>query len=85
MNVLFATVRFEFSRIMTAGRIAWWFVLAGFPVLIAGLIRVFPMADAPREADSHLVWSVAIYLLVPCITCSTSRICRASARDWLPV
>ncbi len=70
MNELFATVRFEFSRVMTAGRIVWWFVLAGFPILIAGLIRVFPMADASSEADSHLVWSVAIYLLVPCITCA---------------
>lgn len=68
MNALRAVVRFELSRVMSAGRITWWFVLAGFPVLIAGLIRVFPMADAPAEADSHLVWSVAIYLLVPCIT-----------------
>lgn len=69
MNELLATVRFEFSRVMTAGRIAWWFVLAGFPILIAGLIRAFPMAYE-SEADVHLVWSVAIYLLVPCITCA---------------
>ena len=76
MSVLFATVKFEFSRVMTAGRVTWWFVLAGFPVLIACLIRVFPMAEAPKEADSHLVWSVAIYLLVPCITCAMGVLLR---------
>lgn len=70
MKILFATVRFEFARIMTAGRVAWWFVLSGFPVLIAGLIRFFPLADAPEELDSHFFWSIAIYLLVPCITCA---------------
>ncbi|MCH2203389.1 MAG: hypothetical protein MK102_15575 [Fuerstiella sp.] len=70
MSVLLATVRFEFSRIITAGRITWWFVLAVFPILIAGLIRLFPLADAGEQFDSHQVWSVAIYLLVPCITCA---------------
>ena len=70
MNFLFATVRFEYSRILTTGRVIWWFVLAGFPILIAGLIRVFPLADAAEEFDSHFFWSVAIYLLVPCITCA---------------
>ena len=70
MKMLFATVRFEYSRVMTSGRTTWWFVLAGFPILIAGMIRAFPLAQAADEADSHLVWSVAIYLLVPCITCA---------------
>ncbi len=70
MSVLFATMRFEYSRIMTTGRITWWFVLAGFPILIAGLIRVFPLANASADFDSHFFWSVAIYLLVPCITCA---------------
>ena len=70
MNILFAAVRFEYSRIMTAGRMTWWFVLAGFPILISGLIRLFPLANAPEEFDSHQLWSIAIYLLVPCITCA---------------
>lgn len=70
MTVLFATVRFEYSRIMSTGRIAWWFVLAGFPALIAGLIRVFPLSNASEEFDSHFFWSIAMYLLVPCITCA---------------
>jgi hypothetical protein len=69
MNVLFATVRFEYSRVMTAGRMTWWFVLAAFPVLIAGLIRLFPLTHA-KELDTHFVWSGAIYLLVPSITCA---------------
>lgn len=69
MNVLFATVRFEYSRVMTAGRMTWWFVLAGFPVVIAGLIRLFPLTHA-KELDTYFVWSGAIYLLVPCITCA---------------
>jgi len=73
MSMLFAAVRFEYSRIMTAGRTVWWFVLASFPVLIAALIRFFPLADPhpdTQEFDTHLFWSWAIYLLVPCITCA---------------
>ncbi|MCH2213377.1 MAG: hypothetical protein MK110_18915 [Fuerstiella sp.] len=79
MSVLLAAVRFEFSRIITAGRITWWFVLAGFPILIAGLIRLFPLAEAGKEFDSHQVWSVAIYLLVPCITCAMGVLLSAGS------
>jgi len=73
MSMLFAAVRFEYSRVMSAGRTVWWFVLASFPILIAGLIRFFPLSESSpetRELDSHLFWSWAIYLLVPCITCA---------------
>jgi len=58
---------------MSAGRLVWWFVLASFPVLIAGLIRWFPLDDSNpdvQEFDTHEFWSLAIYLLVPCITCA---------------
>ena len=79
MTVLFATVRFEYSRIMSTGRIAWWFVLAGFPALIAGLIRVFPLSNASEEFDSHFFWAIAMYLLVPCITCA-KRIMKPNPR-----
>ena len=46
MNTLIATIHFESSRVTTAGRITWWFVLAAFPILITGLIRFFALAES---------------------------------------
>ena len=53
MNTLMATIHFESSRVMTAGRITWWFVLAAFPILITGLIRFFALAES-TDAESPL-------------------------------
>ncbi len=72
MTPLQAMIRFELSRVLTAGRIVWWLILASFPILITGLIRFFQMSDpaAARNLDKHVFWYWTIYLLVPCITCA---------------
>ena len=78
MTELAAIIRYELSRTLTAGRTAWWFVLAGFPILIAILIRAFPMSRARPDTDIYGIWSVALYLLVPCITCAMGVLLSAA-------
>lgn len=80
MTELAAVIRFELSRTFTTVRAAWWFVLAGFPIVIAILIRVFPMSRATEDPDVDLyaIWSVALYFLVPCITCAMGVLLSAA-------
>ena len=103
MNSLLATVRFEMSRTLTMSRIVWWFVLAAFPIVIAVLIRLFPLAEVDLDypagfvADQHIdaedalkaardrqmkqlhqVWALALYALIPCITCAMGVLLSAA-------
>lgn len=63
-----AVVLFEWKRSLTLPRMAWWLVLAGFPVFIVGLIRIgvdsaHPNAEtdpAPRE-----LWIGFLFALIP--------------------
>lgn len=55
-----AVFQFEWKRAMTLPRMAWWAVLALFPVFIVGLIRFTAHQNPPRE-----FWSGLLYALVP--------------------
>lgn len=58
-NVI-AVFLFEWKRALTVPRMAWWFVLAAFPVFIVGLIRFTTYQPPQRE-----VWAGLLYFLVP--------------------
>ncbi len=51
--------RFEWRRAMTFAGIAWWLVLAIFPVAMVFAIHLVP-GDVPREP-----WSVFLFVLIP--------------------
>ncbi len=58
---VWAVFQFELRRALTAPRLAWWLVLALFPVLIVTLIRFIPKTEPlPREP-----WSVFLFVLIP--------------------
>ncbi len=87
MNSLLAVVRFEWTRTMTSGRIAWWVVLAAFPVVITGLVRWFTydtvnQVPAERMADfleaQQTVWTIVLYMLVPCVAAAIGVLLSAA-------
>jgi ABC-type transport system involved in multi-copper enzyme maturation permease subunit len=55
-----AVFLFEWKTSLTAPRMAWWAVLALFPVFIVTLIRIGPELDA--SADQ---WAVILFVLIP--------------------
>lgn len=55
-----AVFLFEWRRSLTLPRMAWWGVLAVFPVFIVGLIRFTAYQSPPRE-----VWTWLFFALVP--------------------
>lgn len=61
-----AVFRFEWSRSITVPRIVWWLVLALFPALLLGLIRL--NAGPPPSGDTAPIAAV-VYVLVPCVVC----------------
>ena len=73
MNSLRAVFVYEWKRSLTAGRIAWWFAMAAFPVLITILIRTLgDFEDHNDIAEQKSIWSVTLYALIPgvCVTLS---------------
>jgi ABC-type transport system involved in multi-copper enzyme maturation permease subunit len=59
-----AVVRFEFRRTATLPRLAWWAVLALFPVVITSLLVGVQATLASRDT-----WAVGLYTLIPVIVC----------------
>lgn len=55
-----AVLLFEWKRALTLPRMAWWGVLALFPVFIVGLIRFMAIQNPPRE-----FWAGLLYALIP--------------------
>jgi ABC-type transport system involved in multi-copper enzyme maturation permease subunit len=55
-----AVFLFEWKRALTLPRMAWWALLAFFPVFITGLIRFTAEETLPRE-----VWAFFLFALVP--------------------
>ncbi|MBI3861819.1 MAG: hypothetical protein HY290_07975 [Planctomycetia bacterium] len=51
---------FEWKRALTLPRMAWWAILAAFPVFIVGLVRFIAMQTPPRE-----LWAGLLFALVP--------------------
>jgi hypothetical protein len=74
VNALSAVFRFELRRSLTVGRMAWWFVLAGFPVLIT--ILIVSANDFAEEVGNpsriDTIWSTIYYMLIPGVCCALS-------------
>ncbi len=60
MGNVSAVFLFEWKRALTLPRMAWWAVLALFPVFIVGLIRLTAFSHPPRE-----FWAGLLYALIP--------------------
>lgn len=74
MNKLSAVFGYELRRSMTVGRMAWWVILAGFPILITQLVRYANdfAAEGLRPHQINATWSLIYYMLVPCVCCALS-------------
>ncbi len=55
-----AVFLFEWKRALTLPRMAWWVLLAVFPVFIIGVIRFTAQEKPPRE-----LWALFLFALVP--------------------
>ncbi len=78
MNALRAVFLHELRRSLTAGRIAWWFVMAVFPVFITALIRSVANFDTGiRTGERDGFWSLLLYVLVPCVCSALSVLLTA--------
>jgi ABC-type transport system involved in multi-copper enzyme maturation permease subunit len=78
VNSIRAVFVYEWKRSLTAGRIAWWAVMAVFPLAISALIRTIPGFDRemlPENRDTF--WSMLLYLLIPCVCCALSVLLTA--------
>ncbi len=60
-----AVFRFEWKRALTLPRLAWWAVLAVFPVFIVGLIRFINYQLPPYQRPPREFWAGLLYALVP--------------------
>ena len=79
MNSLRAVFVYEWKRTLTLGRIAWWFAMAAFPVMITILIRT--LSDLERIPDIEAqksTWSVTLYVLIPCVCVALSVLLTAA-------
>ena len=55
-----AVFLFEWKRALTLPRMAWWAVLALFPVFIVGVVRFTAHRNPPRD-----FWVYLLYALIP--------------------
>ena len=55
-----AVFLFEWKRALTLPRMAWWGLLAAFPVFIIGIVRLIAVNPPPRE-----MWAAFLFALVP--------------------
>jgi len=78
VNALRAVFLYEWKRSLTPGRIAWWFVMAAFPVAITLLILYVQSVgeEIPKEARDS-VWSVLFYIMIPCVCTAMSVLLTA--------
>jgi len=56
---------FEWKRSLTVPRMAWWLVLAGFPVFIIGLIRMTIRVHTPMNELQRGLWLGFLFALGP--------------------
>ncbi|MFN5198421.1 MAG: hypothetical protein ACK6D0_04425 [Planctomyces sp.] len=78
MNALLAMFRYELRKSVTAGRVAWWFVLAMFPVLITLLSRWVQSKEGEIQlAERNSFWSILLYVAIPCVCCAMSALLTA--------
>lgn len=78
MNALLAVFRYELRKSVTAGRVAWWFVLALFPVTISLLSRWVQSNEGEIPlAERNSFWSILLYVAIPCVCCAMSALLTA--------
>jgi hypothetical protein len=78
MNALRAVFLYEWKRSLTAGRFAWWFVMTAFPVVITLLtLSINNFEKGVVEQDRDTFWSMAMYVLVPCVCSALSVLLTA--------
>ena len=79
MNALRAVFLYEWKRSLTLGRIAWWFTMAGFPVMITILIRTLGDVENLNDIEAQKsVWSVTLYALIPGVCVALSVLLTAA-------
>ncbi len=79
MNALRAVFIYEWKRSLTLGRIAWWFAMAAFPVMITILIRVLEEVPGLTDIEARKsLWSVILFLLIPCVCVALSALLTAA-------
>jgi len=79
VSALRAVFLHELQRSLTAGRIAWWFAMAAFPVLITALIVINDdFSRNMRPANLDTFWSILLYVFIPCVCCSLSVLLTAA-------
>ncbi len=78
MNALRAVFVHEWRRSLTAGRIAWWVVMAAFPAVLTILLRTIPEFERGiPESERDTFWSIALYVLIPCVCSALSVLLTA--------
>jgi ABC-type transport system involved in multi-copper enzyme maturation permease subunit len=78
VNALLAVFRYELRKSVTAGRVAWWFVLAVFPVTITLLSRWVQSNEGEiPPPDRNSFWSILLYVAIPCVCCAMSALLTA--------
>ena len=60
-----AVFLFEWKRALTLPRMAWWAVLALFPVFIVGLIRFTTAGLPPDQRPPRDTWAGLLWALIP--------------------
>ena len=60
-----AVFLFEWKRSLTVPRMAWWLVLAGFPIFIIGLIRFSISAGVTNDSIPRELWIGFLFALIP--------------------
>lgn len=56
---------FEWKRALSAPRLAWWLMLAAFPVLIIGLMKFTITSTADLDPPRRELWIIFLFALVP--------------------
>lgn len=78
MNILRAVFVYEWKKSLTTGRLAWWLVMAVFPVLITALMTwIQHMEGEMPAAERDSVWSLMFYVTVPCVCTAMSVLLMA--------
>ena len=79
MNALQAVFVYELKRSLTMGRMAWWFAMALFPVLVTILIRTLGDIQLRSNiAAQKSIWTVALYILIPGVCVAMSVLLTAA-------
>lgn len=79
MNALRAVFLHEWKRSVTAGRVAWWCVMAVFPAVLTAMIRSIPDFERHiRYTDRDAFWSPILYVLIPCVCSALSVLLTAA-------